>query len=204
MRSVGMLGLAACLALGAASAPASAAVTFNFTQTGGTPPGALSFSGSLAVTDQAFANGLDILFSDVDGRAPATPRLDGLFSMSYIFAVTRGLQRTVTETDFNDPRPIGSQGKAYSFRFTSNPGGGPQGAVRFNDTEDFFDLTLGAMGGQGLFISDRGGRACGVAPGCNFSFAISPMPVAVPEPAAILLFGTALIGLVGLARRKAA
>jgi hypothetical protein len=53
MRSVGMLGLAACLALGAASAPASAAVTFNFTQTGGTPPGALSFSGSLAVTDQA-------------------------------------------------------------------------------------------------------------------------------------------------------
>ncbi|EHL97332.1 PEP-CTERM exosortase interaction domain protein [Acetobacteraceae bacterium AT-5844] len=204
MRMFRGLGIAAVLSSLAFSAPASAAVIFSFTQTGTSPPGAFSISGTLTVTDSAYANGVSIFHSDIDGRLPETSRLDGLLDLSFRIAVTGGLQRDITMADFFRPRSPGSQGHAYFMNFGSDPGGALRASLRFNNTEDQLDIAMAAPG-EGLFISDRGGPACGFAPGCGFTFMITAAPapteVAVPEPAAMLLFGTALLGFAGLVRR---
>jgi hypothetical protein len=203
---------AAGAALGLTARPAAADVIFTFTQTGAMPADAVAFSGSLAVSDEAYAQGIDIAYGNSDPLPPSQMGLDQLVSLSFDFAVQRGFSRTFTEQDFYFQRSPSSSGRAYSFRFTSEPEGLPQGRVRFNDTEDQFNLDFDPVSGAGLFISDRGGAVCGRAPGCHFTFSTevtasteataSTKVTAVPEVASITLFCTGLVALAGAARRQ--
>lgn len=204
MRRMRTTALAALVAAGAAcgltARTAAADVIYTFTQTGATPAGAVAFSGSLVVTDEAFAQGIGIAYGNSDPLPPSQAGLDQLVSLSFDFAVQRGFSRSFTEQDFFVERSPGSTGRAYSFSFSSAPEGLPQGRVRFNDTEDQFNLDFEPASGTGLFISDRGGAVCGRAPGCSFTFTTTL--TAVPEVASIALFCTGLVALAGVARRR--
>jgi hypothetical protein len=208
MTRITTLALAAMVTAGATlglgAAPASADAIFTFTQTGATPANGVAFSGSLAVTDEAYADGIDIAFSNRGSLPPSQTGLDQLTALSFDFAVPGGLSRSFTEQDFFIPRPPGDQSRRYEFSFRSTAEGILEGLVRFNDTIDQFNLDLDASGGDGLFISDRGGLNCGRAPGCSFTFTVSqPRELtAVPEAASVTLFCTGLVALAGVARRR--
>jgi hypothetical protein len=194
--------LAAGMALGLGAAPASAAAVFSFAQTGAVPGADLAFSGSLAVSEQAYAEGFDIAYSNSDPGLAWQSGLDQLVSLFLDFDNLRGVSRTVTEQDFYAPRSPGSSGRTYAFHFTGTAGGGLRGVVRFNDTEDQFGLDLGPRAGSGLFISDRGGPVCGRAPGCGFTFGTLAEATAVSESASLSLFGSGLLILAGVTRRR--
>jgi hypothetical protein len=194
--------LAAGMVLGLGAAPASAAAVFSFAQTGAVPGADLAFSGALSVSDQAYAEGFDIAYGNSDPGPAWQSGLDQLVSLLLDFNNLRGFNRTLTEQNFYAPRSPGSQGRSYAFHFTGTAGGGLQGMVRFNDTEDQFSLDLGPLAGSGLFISDRGGPVCGRAPGCGFTFGTLAEATAVPESASLSLFGTGLLILAGVTRRR--
>ena len=75
-----MLKTAFALALAMLLAgPAAADVLFTFTQTGSTPPGAVSATGTLTISDEAHAAGLDVA-REFPGLAPNDLSGTGIFA----------------------------------------------------------------------------------------------------------------------------
>lgn len=74
MKTAFALALAMLLA-----GPAAADVLFTFTQTGSTPPGAVSASGTLTISDEAHAAGLDVA-REFPGLAPNDLSGTGIFA----------------------------------------------------------------------------------------------------------------------------
>ncbi|MFC7551106.1 hypothetical protein ACFQU7_00510 [Pseudoroseomonas wenyumeiae] len=78
-------GLLAGIVLALASTPASADVVLNFQQTGGSPTGGVTLGGTLTVTDQAYADGLNLSYSLSASGAVSTVNT-GLVDASFFFS----------------------------------------------------------------------------------------------------------------------
>ncbi|MCR0983422.1 PEP-CTERM sorting domain-containing protein [Roseomonas populi] len=192
---------AAVLSAWTGAAPARADRIVTFVQTGGaqnpgSPQGPFQGvygSGYLVLTDQAFADGVDLLV--VDGSfGPSPVRVDGLVDMRFATGFG-GVGLAASLYEFLNPPPFSAVAPRYELRLTSAPGGLPTGVVAYNNTETDFRFTLGDPFGFAATASDRGG-------GCRFGCTITGYSiVTVPEPAGLALFSAGLIGL-GWVRRR--
>ena len=183
-----MLKTALALALVALLAePAAADVLFTFTQTGSTPPGAVSATGTLTISDEAHAAGLDVA-REFPGLAPNDLSGTGIVDLSFT-----ANQLTATFSDFTIGDQIG-----WEVVLSSDPFGTPSGLIRFNDNESDFLFSLDGVASEGLFNSDTG--PCFITGTCSFT-GIFARAAPTPAPAALSLIALGTLAL-GAARRR--
>jgi hypothetical protein len=190
-------GLLAGIILALASAPASADVILNFQQTGGSPAGGVTLGGTLTVTDQAYADGLNLSYSLSAGGAVSTANA-GLVDASFFFS-TPGLgtvSLTLADLLAGSGLPAGT---SVLGSLTSSPGDTPSGFLNASGTGFVFQSSTDGNLFSGNFTAALG--AC-IGNGCSFN---GTVVTTVPEPSALSLMalgGAAL--LVATRRRKPA
>jgi hypothetical protein len=180
-------------------------VIFQFTQVGPTLENPFPGSGPpfpspiladmhFVVTDDAFASGMNFRQRNGDIAAPFA-YLDGLVGLHV--SLSNLLQAiSASLPDFTKPIPIRGTGFSH-IEITSAPGGLPVGSVLYSSPQD---MTVEFLFNGTNSVS---GRAIGDGScfwGCSFNGVLT---TAVPEPAAILTFGIALLGLAAACRRRA-
>jgi hypothetical protein len=201
-----VLGLAAAL-LGSLAAPASADMIYVVTQSGAmrTPPANpfapeptndVVASAVLVVTDAAFAEGFSLRGGTPTGLATAAARPDGLVNL-FVGALNIANPLRHGLAEFLQPAPPNS-GRSSSFSLNSDPGGLLHGSIDVNTGEHEVHFRFdGSATVAGRFNSDAVG-SCWYG-SCSFT---AVQALAVPEPAAMALFGTGLAGLALVRQRR--
>jgi hypothetical protein len=177
---------------------AQAAYIVNATETGGDV--VFAGSGSLNTSTWTLSSGTH---SQASAVAP-----DAVISVGP--TVISGLDRYITPTNFAGPTLFGS-GTALTF---STAGTGDYTALWFNDDPQNLYLPSGyvtgaALAGTATYVSATF-AGLGLTPGTyewTWGSGVSADSLtlnvgAVPIPAAVWLFGSGLLGLIGMARRK--
>ena len=174
-----------------AGRPAAGNVEFAFNQTGSTPVGAVVASGSIVLSDAAFASGVSISRNHMN---PLTTDWNALGILGLNFA-TNGFTASLANLF---PRPDPGLPFAWILNLSSSPFSTPTGTFYFNDTNSDMRFNLNGASSTGDFNSDFGGPSCGRTGVCHFTGTF----VMVPEPASLALFGLGIVGLAALRRRE--
>lgn len=189
-------GLLAGIVLALASAPASADVVLNFQQTGGSPAGGVTLGGTLTVTDQAYADGLNLSYSLSASGAVSTTNA-GLVDASFFFS-TPGLgtvSLTLADLLAGSGLPAGT---SVLGSLTSGPGGTPGGFLNASGPGFGFQSSTDGNLFSGNFTAALG--AC-TGSGCDFS---GTVVTTVPEPSALSLMAFGGVALLAAGWRKRA
>lgn len=206
---------AATLAAALFAPPAFADVIFDFTQTGSTPPGVVTASGSLSLSDAAFADGINVSrrSSPPAGVGPLVD-LNGTGITALSFAVTAapaasspGGVPVSLVAGFADFTSLANA--IWSVTLTSSPSGAPTGTIRFGDLSSDFVFNLAGSASSGGFNTDAP-NPCNRTGACTFtgvfgsSSGAGSGSTAVPEPASLALLGAAAgaLGVAGGLRRR--
>ena len=207
---------AAVLAAGLFAPPAFADVIFDFTQTGSTPPGVVTASGSLSLSDAAFADGINVSrrAGPPAGVGPLVALTGtGITALSFAVRATPvasgpGGVSIGLAAGFADFTSLANV--SWSVDLTSLPSGAPAGTIRFNDLSSDFVFNLAGSASSGSFNTD-GPNPCNRTGTCGFTGAFGSASgpgagsTAVPEPASLALLGGAVgaLGAVGgLGKRR--
>ncbi len=202
MKSPSLAAAALLLAAQLPSTPAAADVMFALTATGSSPAGVLQVSGSLALSNAAFASGVTISRRFFFGSQSTPPDLSGTGVTAIDFKAVEAdappdASLNATYTDFAAGNP--AVGPFWAVDLESSPGGIPTGQVLFNNTASDFTFALGSPASSGLFNSDAGNPAsCGRTGVCQFA---GTWRQVVPEPATIALLGFGFLSLLGIRQR---
>lgn len=187
-------GLLAGLVLALASAPASADVILNFQQTGGTPAGGVTLGGTLTVTDQAYADGLNLSYSLSSNGAVSAVNA-GLVDASFFFS-TPGLgtvSLTLADLLGGSGLPAGT---SVLGSLTSGPGGTPGGFLNASGPGFGFQSSTDGSVFSGNFTAALG--AC-AGNGCSFN---GTVVTTVPEPSTLSLMAFGGLALLASTRGR--
>lgn len=185
--------LLAGIMLALASVPASADVILNFQQTGGSPAGGVTLGGTLTVTDQAYADGLNLSYSLSASGAVSTVNT-GLVDASFFFS-TPGLgtvSLTLADLLAGSGLPAGT---SVLGSLTSSPGGTSGGFLNAGGLGFGFQSSTDGNLFSGNFTAALG--AC--TGGCDFN---GTVVTTVPEPSALSLMAFGGVALLAARRRK--
>ena len=201
MQRVRFSCLAILAGLLAGGSPALADKTFDFVQVGNSsPPGVMTASGSLTITDAAFRSGLNIFASFGPGCCVDLSG-DGIVFLD--FEATNFLLGTTLSMVGNNFGDVGQLGGVF---LVSRPGGKPTGTIDF--TIDFgfggdgFEFDLG-QGSTASFSTDNpDGYPCTFAGFCHVPGLWEPVGFSIAEPATVSLVIPFAVGLLANGRRK--
>ena len=189
----------AILLVTALATPATAAPVFHFTQTSSTPPGALTASADLVLSDAAFASGFSIHRTSTDGLSTPILAGSGVLSLDFLFVGSLAMEKTASDFAY---RPAGPTGPLiWHVDLGSRPFDTPAGGIYFNDGQSDFTFNFSTLGlGSGDFNTDFtfGFPGCSRSGLCHFA---GTWADPVPEPMSLAMLGMAWLGLVAIRRK---
>ena len=121
-------------------------------------------------------------------------------------SITHGALNTTSLTALTNP---GASNTSYTNNFYRDGANGPMvGSTYDYALMNLYGLKAGnyliATGGSCPDFATDAAASAGCGTGNAYTFSVSQAPAAVPVPGAVWLFGSALVGLVGVNRRKPA